>query len=118
VLERLAKDEAPHGELAWLYLDWAQEEMDDAERRRLARVVIEVLERGHAYWSRLRSRAPVAAEQELGWMTPERFDAAQSKAIRESIALPLAGYGIVLDEATLERLLVAPDAPWITKPSH
>ncbi len=118
VLERIAKDEVPHGNLAWLYLDWAQEELDDAERRRLARIVNEVLERGHAYWMRLRSRAPSAAEQELGWMAPDRFDAVQSKAIRESIALPLARYGIVLDEVLLDRLLVVPDAPWgITKPS-
>jgi hypothetical protein len=112
VLERIAKDEAPHGELVWLYLDWAQEEMDDPERRRLARIAHEVLERARAYWSRLRSRAPVAEEQELGWMTPERFDAAQSTAIRERIASPLAGYGIVLDERVIERLLVVPDAPW------
>ena len=117
VLDRIAKDEAPHGGLAWLYLDWAQEELDDAERRRLARVAHEVLERGHAYWARLRSRAPDVAEQELGWMTPARFDAVQSRAIRGSIALPLAGYGIILDEAVLDRLLVVPDAPWeVTKP--
>ncbi|MEO7109679.1 MAG: ferritin-like domain-containing protein, partial [Polyangiaceae bacterium] len=38
IMERIARDEAKHTRLGWLYLEWATEEMSDEERLRLGEV--------------------------------------------------------------------------------
>src|SRR5262249_17464725 len=55
VLEVIVRDEAPHGRLGWLYLDWVAERMDDAERKRLAAAALETLRTLSPVWQRLRS---------------------------------------------------------------
>src|SRR5690606_8411234 len=56
VLERIVKDEAPHGRFGFLYLEWLADELDGAERDRLAGVALAMLRAFGPYWTRLTSR--------------------------------------------------------------
>jgi hypothetical protein len=114
VLDRIVRDEAPHGQLGWLYLDWAADDMADAERVRLAAVALEMVQAFEPYWRRLRSqtRQGVTSEgfsiehvRELGWMESPAYAAAAREAMRDRVMAPLSRYGIALDEQACEALL-------------
>jgi hypothetical protein len=114
VLERIVRDEAPHGQLGWLYLDWAADRMDDAERGRLAVVALDMMRAFQPYWRRLRSvtKDGVTTEgfriehvRQLGWMESPAYARAAREAMRDQVMAPLARYGIVLDAEACEALL-------------
>jgi hypothetical protein len=114
VLQRIVADEAPHGRLGWAYLEWAQDELDDAERARLAEVAIETIAQLAPLWQRLSSRVVdgVTTEgyliehvRELGWTESSQYAVRARKAIAEDVAAPLAKFGIVLPSDRLEPLL-------------
>jgi hypothetical protein len=114
VLEMIVKDEAPHGRFGWLYLEWAQERIDDAERARLAGVAMRFLRRYQHYWKRLRSTVKdgvtsegflLAHVRELGWMESSAYGAASREAVRQEIVAPLARHGIELPPADIDEML-------------
>jgi hypothetical protein len=114
IIEIVARDESRHTRLGWLYLDWAAEQMDDAERARLATVATRELERIAPVWrSRTsRSNGVVTSEgyrlrdvHELGWLESQTYAALARKTVRDDIVGPLAKYGITLDEALVSRIL-------------
>lgn len=114
VLERIVKDEAPHGRLGWLYLAWAQERLDAAERARLADVAVDTIALLAPLWQRLQSRveAGVTSEgyllehvRELGWTEASLYASRAREAVRREVEEPLARFGIVLDPARLAALL-------------
>ena len=103
VLDRLLADEGPHARLGFWFLDWANDQLTDAERAHLARIAGETIE---VY-------APL-------WQEPETGDACEScplptglgghdmvgraalrKAVDVAIAAPLARYGIAIDRDRL-----------------
>lgn len=106
VLERIVKDEAPHGRLGFLYLDWAKSvgALDDEEERaRLATVAIETIETLSPLWQRLQSRVEdgVTSEgyelthiRELGWTESSLYKERAKRAIESDVLAPLARYGI------------------------
>jgi hypothetical protein len=103
VLERIASDEAPHARLGTLYLEWAEDRIDDAERARLGRVASAALRAYTPTWEELSSQvdAGVTSEgfalahvNELGWMESSAYQAAARRAAREHVVLPLARFGI------------------------
>ncbi len=114
VLERIVADEAPHGRVGWLYLDWAADRFDAAERARLARVAEQTILDLSPHWRRLTSRVSdgVTSEgfllkhvNELGWMEASAYGERARRAVREEIEEPLARYGIELDKAMLDAVL-------------
>jgi hypothetical protein len=114
VLQRIVADEAPHGRLGWSYLEWAEEDLDDAERARLADVAIETIGQLAPLWQRLQSRVEdgVTTEgyllehvRELGWTESSQYAVRARKAVAEDVAAPLARFGIVLPPERLEPLL-------------
>lgn len=115
VLERIVKDEAPHGRFGFLYLEWASEHMDDTERERLAAVALRMLELYAPHWTKLRSRTDehgVTTEgfrmehiRRLGWNEAEKYARAARAAVRNDILEPLSRFGIVVDPAAATRLL-------------
>ena len=115
VLTRIVKDEAPHGRFGFLYLDWAAERMEEAERARLAKVATEMLRLFSPYWSKLKSRVDAEGRttegfllehiRELGWTEAEVYAANARLAVREEIAAPLARYGIEMPAEELEAML-------------
>ena len=117
VLERIVKDEAPHGRFGFLYLEWADAHMDDAERARLGEVALTMLRLYAPHWTKLRSTVDedgVTTEgfrlehvRMLGWNDSESYAKAARKAVREDVLAPLADFGIVPDPKETEALLHA-----------
>jgi hypothetical protein len=114
VLEIIVKDEAPHGLFGRLYLDWAANHMDEAERHRLAAAALDMIRRFEPYWRRLRSVTEdgITSEgfridqvHELGWMEAQAYAATARQAIRRDVIAPLADYGIELDPDASAALL-------------
>ncbi len=114
VLERIVADEAPHGRVGWLYLDWANERFDDAERERLANVAVQTVRDLSPHWRRLTSRVSdgITSEgfllrqvNELGWMEASAYGERARRAVREEILEPLARFGIEPDRAQIDALL-------------
>ena len=114
VLERIVKDEAPHGRFGRLYLEWADDAMDDAERARLAEVALDMLRWFAPFWTKLTSRVVDGITSEgfrvehvraLGFATSEEYVVRARRAVREEIVLPLAEHGIELAGERLEAML-------------
>jgi len=114
VLERIVKDEAPHGRLGWLYLEWAADKMHDAERERLADVAVETVAQLAPLWQRLQSRVEdgVTSEgyllehvRELGWTESSLYKERARRAIEEDVIAPLARFGIRPARERIDALL-------------
>jgi len=89
VLQRIVQDESPHGRFGWLYLDWARDDLDDAERTRLAEVALATLD--HV--------------RELGWTESSAYRVRARAAIDKDVVTPLARYGIAVAGDRLDRLV-------------
>lgn len=105
VLTKIVQDEAMHGQLGWMYVDWIASELGLAERDRLGRAAAETLRNFEPIWERLRSRAVdgVTSEgfllqhvHELGWMEAQDYQALARSAVEEAVVAPLAARGIHL----------------------
>lgn len=114
VLERIVADEAPHGRFGFLYLEWAEDRLDAAERARLAEVALETLALLAPLWQRLTSRVDdgVTSEgyllehvRELGWTEASLYKERARRAVRADVVEPLARFGIELPRERLDLLL-------------
>jgi hypothetical protein len=114
VLDRIVRDEAPHGQLGWMYLEWADDEMTDAERARLGRAAVLALEQFAPLYQRLRSKALGGVTSEgfrlddvraLGWMESTEYGALARDAVAMNVVRPLARHGIIVPESDVERLI-------------
>jgi hypothetical protein len=114
VLERIVADESPHGRLGWLFLEWAQDRLDGAERARLAGVALDTIRAFEPYWKRLRSRVVDGVTSEgflltqvhqMGWMEAQAYAARARSAMREEVVEPLARFGIAIAADDVERAL-------------
>ena len=103
VLKRIVQDEADHGRLGWDYLEWAQTDFNDDDRRRLAQVAIRTLDEHAPVWTRLRSkmRNGVSSEGHLldsinamGWMDSETYIAVAQNAVEQLVISRLAKFDI------------------------
>jgi hypothetical protein len=113
VLERIAKDEAPHARFGWIYLEWAVDRMDDAERARVARIAEKALGDYVPLWQQISSsvRKGTTSEgfdirhvHELGWMEAQAYGDAVREAVRDDVMAPLAALGIRLSKDRVDRL--------------
>ena len=89
-LARIKKDEAAHGRFGWIFLDWADELLDDAARAHLARVAaacVAELERHIA------TPAP-ERDETFGWV-PRNFRERATRALDEEIRAPLVERGLL-----------------------
>ena len=92
ILEQIARDEARHTRLGWIYLEWAAQDMDDTERARLAELARAEIERLSPLWNARRADA-----SELGWLDRDTFHARARKTILEDVVDPLAKLGIPIE---------------------
>ena len=113
-LELIARDEARHTRIGWLYFDWAAEQTDDAERARLGENATVLIEELATTWRLRTSRVTngVTSEgydvdhvHELGWMDSESFAERARDCIRREIVPPLARRGIVVDAKRLTHII-------------
>lgn len=103
VEEIIARDEARHSRLGWLYLEWIGEDLDDAERARLSAVTAATLKAMSPLWKRPRSKVRDGITSEgwrledvhtLGWVESEKYVTRAREAVSEDILAPLRRYGI------------------------
>jgi hypothetical protein len=97
VLARIVRDEAPHGRLGWLYLDWVSDRIDAAERERLAEVAIDALSGLSYLWTAVSDAPPPPDIHALGWMERTAYARAARKAVRQRVLQPLRKRGIRID---------------------
>jgi hypothetical protein len=97
VLTQIVKDEAMHGQLGWMYLDWIASALDDRERARLARAAEDTAGGLRRIWE----EAPAGGQEDplasdMAWI-PAKAYAQCARAAEQQIAARLATYGIVTD---------------------
>jgi len=97
VLERIVKDEAPHALLGWLFIEWADRWLDEAQRAHLSAVASEAVGR---YAAELSEPEPHAFDPSdmsaLGWMNPVHYAAVARDTVQRCVVSPLSRYGIVV----------------------
>jgi hypothetical protein len=100
VYETILRDESHHRRLGPLYFEWAQSRLDDAERQRLGRVLLQTLEGLEFFWKpderAARASLPVDDMCALGWLSPARFAEVSRDVVEREILDPLATIGIAL----------------------
>lgn len=110
VLKQVLRDEAPHGRFGFDYLRWAEAEMDDEERERLARLAVTLVTELVTSQRRFTSTAVdgVTTEgflvehiNELGWLEAQDYVRRARDVIVEKVVAPLIEHGLPIDERSL-----------------
>ena len=99
VVGRIARDEGPHAELGWWFLDWAAPHLSDEDREHL----------GRAAGAAIAACAPVfagscAGGSDLGVMDCPSYDATFAGALQRAVLRPLAARGIAVPAADVARV--------------
>jgi hypothetical protein len=97
----ILRDEVYHKQLGALYIEWAYEDWDDAERERLGHVLADELFKFRGLWS-VAGRAPVGPtvpEHDLGFLKREELAQVALDAALRDVVAPLADIGVTVDEA-------------------
>lgn len=97
VIARIIRDESSHAQIGPWFLDWADEQLTDADRAHLGRVA------GAA----VRAFAPIfsgtcSGGSDLGVLDCPSYDAAFAKAVQDRVAKPLGERGMVIPAEDLE----------------
>jgi hypothetical protein len=97
-LQHIVREEAQHGRLGWLYLDWLAPELDDAERLRLGMIATQQLEVYAPLW-RLPDDdvtcAPwLATLRTIGWVEASHCRETAQRAAIDDVITPLIQRGI------------------------
>ena len=111
VLTTIARDEARHSRVGWLYMDWAVPRMTDGERERLGNV----LARGLGAFAPLlragpRRSLPELSQKELlrlGWLDRGPYAGSARQAVLHGVVEPLSRRGIQLSAAARDELFGA-----------
>ena len=112
VYEKIVADESLHYRLGGVYFDWAKEQMDDAERTRLAAVALRTLRALGPNWKPSkrskpagRTNATLAQIHEIGWIETRVF-MTHVRAAVAGIVASLGSYGIVIAPHDVDALFV------------
>ncbi len=107
----ILRDEAHHRRLGGLYFEWALSRIDDAELRRLGRVLHTALRGLSPFWKArvTRSETPPGWPQDdlraLGWLRPEEFAPIAKEVVTRDILDPLETIGIAITPEERAELL-------------
>lgn len=88
VLARIVKDEAAHGAFGWMFLDWADAQLDDAARTHLARQAAMTIDAVVERWESIDHGVPHSDEQ-LAWMPPGEYLGLARRSLHEAVLKPL-----------------------------
>ena len=114
VLEQIVRDEALHGKLGFMYLEWVEDRLDAAECDRLALAAVDTIRGLSPLWRRLRSQVHgdhtsegylIGDIRQLGWMLSHEYRAAACQAVRDEVCGPLAEFGIHLPAEQVDELI-------------
>ncbi len=107
IFAHILRDESHHHRLGPLYLEWAGERFDDAERKRLSLKVLETLSMLSRLWKRRVGEVtdgrteegwPVSQLHELGCLESRVLVPRAHQVVRTHVLAPLAQWGIGLTE--------------------
>lgn len=104
-LTTIIADEAPHAQLGWWFLDWADDRLDDDARAHLGRVA------GNALLAFVPLLGCACVQSGLGVVACAHFDPAFAAAAVRHVATPLAARGIVVPADDLARIAAAASGP-------
>jgi hypothetical protein len=112
IYESILRDEARHRRLAGLYFEWALSRIDEAELKRLGRVLFANLQTLAPFWKSRKnaelSPLPFANDlMALGWLGAEKFAPVARDVVVRDILDPLATIGIMLSDQERDELMRA-----------
>ena len=114
VFEQIVKDEALHGRLGFLYLEWADEFLDEQERARLGDCAGQTLLQLSALWRNLKSEVhgnktsegySVDQIRKLGWMLSHDYKRVAQESVEKEVLEPLSLFGIHVPKKYLDEIL-------------
>ena len=94
ILSRIVKDEAAHGAFGWIFLDWADEALTEADRAHLARQAALTIDGVVERWAGLRATDDEHDEQRLGWMESKSYLELARRSMQKAVLEPLVERGI------------------------
>ncbi len=111
LLERIAREEAPHARAGALVVAWYLERADAAGREHLRAAAVDEIATLSSYCADLRAAQggvtaaghPVEHVLELGWLEAGAYARLARRAVVERVVRPLAALGIPIGEADLRR---------------
>jgi hypothetical protein len=102
-LDRLLGDEGPHARIGTQFLDWAEDRLDDGDRRHLAQVALDAIAVYRPLWHGRCSTCE--APSELGGMPVQSHADLLVDAIRSRVVRQLAHRRITVDAGRLDEIL-------------
>ena len=95
VLGRIVKDEAAHGQLGWLFLDWAEPSLNEQARAHLSRVARETIQATEERWKLIAPRPESSPDTHaLGWMESASYLELAHRSLLTHVLAPLRARGI------------------------
>ena len=88
VLARIVKDEAAHGAFGWIFLDWAEEDFSEEDRRHLATQAALTIDSVLSTWKSIMP-SPLDDEQRLGWMESTSYLQLAHHSLQKAVLEPL-----------------------------
>lgn len=95
VLGRIVKDEAAHGQVGWIFLDWALPCLSDRDIRTLKKTAGEAIAEIEDRLVQAGSGGKLAEDvHALGWMTTDEYVGLGRRALDNHVIKPLAERGL------------------------
>lgn len=94
VLGRIVRDEAAHGAFGWLFLEWADELLTEADRLHLAAQAAKTIDSVVTRWDQLDPRPLEGDRDRLGWMESRTYLELARASLEKSVLAPLQRFGI------------------------
>ena len=91
VLSRILRDEAAHGTFGFLFLDWADDKLSDADREMLAEFADRAIASVASSWDQIRERPPSVntGANPLGWLGSDEYLRLAARSLNENVLRPL-----------------------------
>lgn len=105
VLGRIVKDEAAHGVFGWTYLEWAEPQLTEDEKKQLAQAAARAVGSVYATWADLRKRPKAKASEAhaLGWMETDAYLKLATHSLETKVLAPMRKHGLDIDSALRNR---------------
>ena len=95
MLSQIAQDEAAHGSFGWIYLDWAEDQLDAADRAYLSSCALDEIRKLESTWAGTIERArAVQLPERLGWLPQETYLASAYRSLEDKVKRPLSERGL------------------------
>ena len=94
ILARIVKDEAAHGAFGWIFLDWADQELNDQDRVHLSKQTALTMDAVIERWAFIPLVEDETEEDRLGWMEKKTYVSMARRSLRKAVLEPLSAHGV------------------------